>query len=330
MVLGGAIVAGLGFGAGYYLSPPADLSGVEAALSAERSQRQSERAALSKRLDVLEGADLDYVDPATLEAAIGASEARQAATLSDANTALNGQLSTLEARLTQAEKRPVAQAGGAAIAAYERELQTMREALALQRQQIEDLAAQAEARISGAEAQAQDLQASMAQKAQATLARAALGRIEAALNNDSPFEGALADLSAADVRPIPEVLQASAATGIPSLRTLQKAFPEAARAALAASRTTSEQDTTADRMGVFLRTQLGVRSLTPQEGDDPDAVLSRAEAAVSKGDIPQTLAEILTLPEAGQTAMADWVGQAQLRLSALKAAGQLRKQIDQE
>jgi len=46
--------------------------------------------------------------------------------------------------------------------------------------------------------------------------------------------------------------------------------------------------------------------LTPREGDDPDAVLSRAEAALRDGRVDETLALIATLPAEGQAAMMDW------------------------
>ncbi|MEP2717498.1 MAG: hypothetical protein ABJP42_13320, partial [Pseudophaeobacter sp.] len=73
---------------------------------------------------------------------------------------------------------------------------------------------------------------------------------------------------------------------------------------------------------------LGARSVTPQEGDDPDAVLSRAEAALQSGDVTTALSEIEALPEAAQTAFADWQSAAQTRLAALAAVDQLAQSLN--
>jgi hypothetical protein len=66
-----------------------------------------------------------------------------------------------------------------------------------------------------------------------------------------------------------------------------------------------------------------VRSLAPREGNDPDAVLSRAEAALAAGDLGTALAEAAALPEAGQAAMAGWVGLAAVRQAATAALAEL-------
>ena len=100
--------------------------------------------------------------------------------------------------------------------------------------------------------------------------------------------------------------RSAAETGVPSLATLQDSFAEAARAALEAALRADMGDSWTDRAMSFFRTQTGARSLTPREGSDPDAILSRAEAALAKGDLVTTLAELDSLPEVARTAMADW------------------------
>ncbi|MGB0440740.1 MAG: molybdopterin-binding protein, partial [Paracoccaceae bacterium] len=56
-------------------------------------------------------------------------------------------------------------------------------------------------------------------------------------------------------------------------------------------------------LGAFLKTQLGARSLEPREGDDPDAVLSRMEAAAREGRFGDVEAEAdhITIRSAGET-----------------------------
>lgn len=72
-------------------------------------------------------------------------------------------------------------------------------------------------------------------------------------------------------------------------------------------------------IGDFLRVQTGARSVEPREGDDPDAVLSRADAAVKAGDIKGALGLIATLPQAGQDAMSGWTGKAAVWVQAKDA-----------
>ena len=112
--------------------------------------------------------------------------------------------------------------------------------------------------------------------------------------------------------------------GVPTLASLQSRYPDAARAALAAART---DDAAAGEGGftAFVKGQLGMRSLTPQAGTDPDAILSRAEAALAGGDLATTLSELSLLPDSAKSAMSDWLADAETRQDALSAFGDLAK-----
>jgi hypothetical protein len=63
-----------------------------------------------------------------------------------------------------------------------------------------------------------------------------------------------------------------------------------------------------------------VRSLLPREGDDPDAVLSRVEAAVGDGRLSDALAEIELLPDVAKDKLSDWAAQVTRRKEAVAAA----------
>ena len=67
--------------------------------------------------------------------------------------------------------------------------------------------------------------------------------------------------------------------------------------------------------------------MTPREGNDPDAVLSRAEAALVAGDLPAALAEIAALPPVAQEVLSPWVATAQTRLNAIAAVADLTSKI---
>lgn len=164
---------------------------------------------------------------------------------------------------------------------------------------------------------AADMQAqAVAAAAQATRT-AQIALLRAALDTGAPY------VSAKGLADLPAVLADHAETGLPSLTVLKDSFPDAARLALEAALRANMGGTWAERVTNFLRAQTGARALTPRDGNDPDAILSRAEAALNTADLPRALAEIQTLPPESQTALQDWTARATLRLSALEALSAL-------
>jgi hypothetical protein len=200
----------------------------------------------------------------------------------------------------------------AALADARAELDQIRTALAAQQAQIATLTDEA----AQAEAQAQ-------LSAQAAMTRAAVTRIVTALDAGTGYTEALNDLTAANVE-IPAALLEQAETGAPTLAALQADFPDLARDALRAVR----QAQNPGGIGGFFETQLGLRSLQPREGDDPDAILSRAEAALRDGRLSETLDEIARLPEEAATVLADWQAQAQMRVTLTDAARSLAQSLN--
>ena len=78
----------------------------------------------------------------------------------------------------------------------------------------------------------------------------------------------------------------------------------------------------------FLQRQLEVRSVAPRDGDDADAILSRAEAALINGQLDLALSELATLPEPAAAAMADWTATAAARQAAVTAADTLAQSLN--
>jgi len=337
-LLGGAIAAALGFGLSHFdvlnLPPDADTLALEAQITAQATETSALRdtfaaqpapdPTLSDRVAALEAAPAPEpapaVDLAPLEEAFAASEKAIAA---------------MESRISTLEQMPVGGDGvsPAALAAQTAALNALRaDVEALKGSgtgiaaEIEAMAAEAQARVAEAEASAETLRAEAEALASAASARAALGRVQAALDTGMPFGAALTDLSGVE---IPAVLIEAAEGGLPTLTMLRDTFPGAARAALEVSLQADMGDGWADRIGSFLRTTTGARSLTPREGDDPDAVLSRAEAALALGDIAGAVTELAVLPPEGQAAMAAWVGQANRRLTAAEAVVALAATLGQ-
>jgi hypothetical protein len=108
---------------------------------------------------------------------------------------------------------------------------------------------------------------------------------------------------------------------------LQESFPASARLALESALRADMGESWTERLGSFLRSQTGARSLAPREGNDPDAVLSRAEAALVSGDLTQALLELSNLPQVGQAAMAEWQATAQIRIDAERAVAEIAAQM---
>ena len=152
--------------------------------------------------------------------------------------------------------------------------------------------------------------------AQAAAHAKALDVLSAAVATGQPFA---AELQALADPALTSALGATAGSGVPSLAQLQSSFPDAAREALRLARDLSTEDGWGDRLVDFLATQTGARPLTPLEGTTPDAILSRAEFALSEGRIADALAELDPLDPAVKAALDPWTTQAKAHLAAATA-----------
>ncbi len=213
---------------------------------------------------------------------------------------LRAEVDAQGARITELAARPAgdpdATAQISALAAQAAEMQS----------RIAAAAEEAQSRIAAAQAEAESVRAETATIGRRAQIAAAAAGLQAALESGGNLAGGLADLRAAGVEP-PAALNGE----VVSLTYLQRDFDDAARSGLRASLKAQSQGGGAmGAIGNFLRVQTGARSVEPREGDDPDAVLSRAGAAVRLGNIAAALTAIASLPPEGQEAMASWTAQA--------------------
>jgi len=363
MLLGGVAAAAIGFAASPYVAPslmplvadylPADVAGAPPEAGdgpAARLDAQAQRIAdLEARIDELPAPPPPAPDPsediAQLDARIGeigdeiaalrqrvedlaARAAPQGSDTGSGSGVSMQDLSGLRDRIAALEDRPAPETG-----VTEETLATRLSGLS------EDLAGDLDAAVSRLEerlaAQGEDIAALQERRAaeqdaardsaRGTLRRAALTRLQTALDTGAPLAPAIAELRDTGVE-VPEALSSVAEDGVPTLGALEADFPDAARAALAAVR--EETGNPLASMGDFLRSELGIRSLEPREGDDPDAILSRAEAALREGRLDAALGEISALPEAGQAALSDWSARAGARRDALAAADAVSAELN--
>lgn len=316
LLLGGAIAAGLGYLLAFYYhgQPGADYEAMIAAQSDRIAQLESELSALPT----------EQPDFSPISERIDEVQAAQADLLSRFDTQsgeVAGQIAAFDERLSTVERAPSEDGTLAqtAIESWERELGTLREEFAAQQAEMAALTDQAEADLAAARAEAEAVEQSAAEAAREAVTRAALSRIQAALDSGSAYDSALADLQASGAE-VPPALAATAAEGAPTIIALREEFPEAARAALSAARSEGLADDGSNPLTAFLREQFEVRSVEPREGDDPDAILSRAEAALADNRLTDALAEIEALPEVARAEMSSWIERASARTEALAAA----------
>ena len=222
----------------------------------------------------------------------------------------------LATRVDDLGNRPAAEAPAPVdTSAFEQELAALQSSVETQRDEIQRLLDNA---LSVEEA--------TAQAAQAATLQSALGRIVSAVTTGQPFEAEIADLKANGIQDVPPALADTAATGVVTAANLQDRFPDAARASLAAARAASP-DVDGGGIGGFFKQQLGARSVAPRDGDDPDAILSRAEAAMRDGRLADALAEVKALPPEAQEPLSEWLSDAQARHDAQDAVQTLTQRL---
>ncbi len=320
-LLGGVVAAGLGFVAGQSnvlndFMPPSWRSA--APVDAAALEQLKER--LSAQIADLEGraaADIardiapltQQIDTLTRE--VASLRSSEAATGSDE---LAGAIETLAARVDALESRPITDAASpAAVAAFEAELSKLQDSLAAQRAEVEKMVEEARA-----------MDAASAEAARIASAQTIVARLRSSIDAGTSFGGMIEELQAVGVT-APEALTGSAEAGVSTRASLRDGFAPAARDALASARQATKGT---GGIAAYVQRQLGARSVAPRDGDDPDAVLSRAEAAVQSGDLQGALTELQALPETARAPLADWEAAARARLAAVAAVNELAQSLN--
>ncbi len=340
LLIGGLAAGGIGFGTAAYVLPrffPTSDDAV-ATLSAEVGGQAEKLTALDSSLaDMRRAQEAQSAVPAVPDAVSAeiADIGARLETLDRGVSALGEKVASLDTRLSTTEQRPVTgdAASAAALEAFQREMEGFRAEIAAQKQAVEaakgDIVAAASAAaatIDTVKVDAEKMRSDAEAAARSATIQGSISRIEAALDSGAALGEPIAELRAAGID-VPVAL-GDQAQGIPTLTALRDSFPAAARLALAASVQQGAGSDTWSRITAFFRSQSGARSLTPRAGDDPDAILSRAEANLHAGDLSNALTELKSLPEAGQAVMAEWMTRADRRVQAVAAAATLKQQVE--
>ncbi|NIZ09577.1 COG4223 family protein [Pseudooceanicola sp. HF7] len=282
-LLGGVIAAGIGFGAALWIFP-------EGLPSQQGTTLSDDVAALQAEVSALKEATPQEPDLSGISGEVEALKSTQ--------SGLESGLSETSATLSALTDRIAALEEGGSVAP----------------EAVQDLNRQVSELNQALDAQKSELEAQITTAAEQSKMSAALTELDTALDTGEPFAepvNALKDTGAS----VPEALESHAASGVATMADLQESFPDFARDALGA---TWDMGDTSSVLS-FMKTQLGMRSLTPQEGNSPDAILSRAEAALRDRDLETALSELDTLPEAAKAEMQGWVDMATARAEVIEA-----------
>ncbi len=341
IVLGGVVAAGLGFAAGWQGFLPSPGDDATAAALADQGARVEALAAevaglppapdlapLTEEIAALRAEIAPLAERiAALESRMEAMERAPAndGTLSaTAIAAWQQDIEDLKAAVAAQEAQT--QAISDAAAARDAELAGLQDAMAAQEAEMARMVEEAAQRLNAAESTVAGIEQEATAAAAATLRRAVLASLQTAVDGGQPYANLLGELAGSGVE-VPEGLAARAADGVPTQAVLVETFPDAARAALAAARAEGLAEDGGGGVMAFLRSQLDVRSVEPREGDDPDAILSRAEAALREARLGDALAEVAALPEVVRAPMGDWVAAAEARVAALSALQALTESL---
>ncbi len=243
--------------------------------------------------------------------------------------------SAVEAGAAELESLKTQLTGGAAATAglsedtvaridtYQAEVEGLRASLASQSDRvgalaarIDEVASEADRQIETARARVAEIETEAASQLSAAAAESETASLRAALASGAPFADALRALSADPTIEVPESLATAADQGVSTLLQLKESFPDAAHAAIRASIMASAGEGLLGRSNAFLRAQVASRSLTPQEGMSPDAVLSRMEDSLRNDDLAGALDEATGLPSEAADAMSGWLEEARSKLAA--------------
>lgn len=168
--------------------------------------------------------------------------------------------------------------------------------------------------ISGFESRLAALESGQDKTMDAAAAALAAALLAEAASTSRPFEQELAALEQVlPLSPDALALRRLAQAGAPTRAALAAEFDAAASQAAVAARDPGEKGAFFDRLTHALSSIVVIRRVGVTVGNNPDAVLARAERQVEEGDIDGALTTLNALPPRARRAMAVWRAAAERR-----------------
>lgn len=347
-MIGGGAAA---FAAWFYLDGGNDtLTTLESRLAAAE-QQVGEVSALNERVDAIEAAPAETATGNDeMAARLGDLEAKVTAfadmPASDADSGLGDRLASLEQQIETlaGDIQAAAQAGEASTAAIrgiEETLPTLSNSLAETDKAVSATSEQASTLGQSIEALSGEVQtlATRVGEAESELDHlggeyqrgaamiVAIGDVDRAITRAEPFDSALSSLKSlvrddALLGETLPLLEPVAASGVPTLSALKETFADMASGVLLAEEgDRSLTDQVSDNVFGIIRMRPSGAEVS---GPGSRAVLARAQAALSSGDLEAAVAELSELEGSAAEASASWVERASSRLSAEAAVLDLR------
>lgn len=295
-----------------FLSPQVDVTNQIAAMQTDYENRLAEIEATLKQTDTTTD-----IEPLLAQLAAKDTETKAAIdAVAKANKALEVAVETLQSELTNVTARQVLSAEGG---------QASDEAL----QQFEDklsAISAAQQKLNQSQLIAVEAQQDAEGKLRLANAANAISRISDALETGRPFQDELDQLTGITSIDLPSGLVDISKTGTTSLSELKKQLPELSRTVLRDDAAANAGISAIGKFTAFMKSQVGTRSLEPQQGDDMDAVLSRIEAALDKDDLAKALTETEMLTDAAKQTMGKWIAS----LAQLKSANDALQTVHEQ
>lgn len=161
--------------------------------------------------------------------------------------------------------------------------------------------------VTGLQSRVQALESGQDRTVQAAAAALAAALLSDASRTSRPFTRELTAVEQVlPMSPDTAPLRRLAQTGAPTRAALSAEFDDAAAKAAVAARDPGEEGGFLDRLSFALASVVTIRRVGSTVGDQPDAVLARAERQVDEGDIDGALTTLNTLPVGARRAMAAW------------------------
>ena len=293
---------------------------VKSAVDAGTAALAGDVDALKQRVDGLGGADT----------------AQQLARLQSSVEGQAAELETLKQQLSGSEAASGQLSSDAAqkIDVYRAELDGLRaEVGGLQEKvsglssRIDEVAANADRQIEAAQKTVDEVQSKAESQLSNATTRNDVALIRSAIAGGQPFADPLKELEGQPDLPVAPELKTAAPSGVATLAELRDSYADAAHDAIEASILAGAGPGVLARTQAFLEAQVASRSLTPQQGNGTDAVLSRMEAKLGQDDLKGALAESEALPSEAAAAMADWLDAARLREAAVEGLSALETAV---
>ena len=270
-----------------------------------------------------------------LRAALNLSDAKVKSKLKNADESLlslQARLDTVEARLQE----PAVDGGDGLsmeaqdlLARYDQDLQKLQAELAAQQKANAGLAAElkqvalAQSDLTATQAEIVTLAEESQGSNEGAELSVALAGLAGAIENGGAYGTQIARIEMLSGATVAKSLTDNAGTGVKPLYLLQQEFPDSARVALKIALQSQAGDGVASKLSAYIKSQISARSLQERPGDDPDAILSQAEAALMRGKLQLAVSLVKKLPDDAVAAMADWLEDAQNRLRAQTALKRL-------